>query len=105
MVQRSEVALEVHVHHCVPVILGHVDEHAVTQIAGVVDQHVQVTEGLDGLVDHVLGASPVRHIVVVGDCLATHGHDLGRHLLRRGAVFSRAVEGPAEVVHDDLGPL
>ena len=47
---RGEGALEVHLDDRVPLLLGHVDEHAVAQDAGVVDEHVEVAEGVDGLV-------------------------------------------------------
>ena len=45
-----EDALEVDVHHQVPVLLGHLEEQVVAGDAGVVDQHVDPAE----LVDHAL---------------------------------------------------
>ena len=57
---RAEVALQVHVDHGVPLGLGHVDDHAVAQDAGVVHEHVQVAEGVDGLVARGVGRRPSR---------------------------------------------
>ena len=54
------MALEVDGDDGVPLLLGHVDQHPVAQDAGVVDQHVEVAERLDGGVDHALAALPRR---------------------------------------------
>ncbi len=62
----DEVALQVDVDDRVPLLLGHVDQHPVPQDAGVVDQHVEVAEGLDGGVDQALAALPVADVVGVG---------------------------------------
>ena len=99
------MALHVHLDDGIPLRLGHVDHHPVAQDARVVDQHVQVAERFDGLVDHALRALPVGDAVAVGDCLATHGLDL-RHNLACGAlVGARAVGGAAEVVDHDFRPF
>ena len=68
-----EVALQVDVDDRVPLLLGHVDEHPVAQDAGVVDQDVEVAEGLDGGVDETLAALPVGNVVGVGHRLAAGG--------------------------------
>ena len=101
----DEVALHVDLDDRVPLLLGHVDEHPVAQDAGVVDQHVEVAEGLDGAVDEALAALPVGDVVAVGDGLAAHGLDLLDDLLRGGQVGPGAVLGAAEVVDHDLGAL
>src|SRR3546814_2773949 len=44
----GEVPLQVHAHHGVPLVLGHVGEHAVAHEPGVVDHRVEPTEGVDG---------------------------------------------------------
>ena len=104
-----EVALEVHPDDVVPLLLAHVDEEPVPQDAGVVDQHVEVAERLDRRLDQALAALPVGHVVTVGDGTAAGGHDLGDHLLGRGAAVAAArtavVGGPATVVHHDGGAL
>ena len=83
MAARREVALEVDVDDRVPLVLGHVEAHLVAEDAGVVDEHVEPTEGLDRLVDERLGAGPVAAVVVVGDGLAAGVGDLVDDLLRR----------------------
>ena len=59
-VRGAERALEVDLDDGVPLGLGHVDEHAVAQDAGVVDEHVEPAEGLDGGADQLLGAGRSR---------------------------------------------
>src|SRR3546814_5459527 len=49
--QRGERALQVHVDDRVPLVLAHVHQHPVAQDAGVVDEHVDAAEGLDGGLD------------------------------------------------------
>jgi hypothetical protein len=61
----------------------HVDEHAVAQDAGVVDEDVEVTERLDRRVDERLGTVPVGDVVAVGDGLPAEGADLLGDLLGR----------------------
>ena len=102
---RSEVALEVDADHGVPLRLGHVREHPVAQDAGVVDEHVQVAEGLHRRVDQALGGVEVGDVVVVGDGLAAGRLDLGHDLLGRRGVGAGALGRSAEVVHHDLGAL
>ena len=88
----------------VPLLLGHVGQHPVAQDAGVVDQHVEVAEGLDRGVDQALRAFPGRDVVAVGDRLATHAADLLDHLLGRTEIAAGAVHVAAEVVDHDLAP-
>jgi hypothetical protein len=80
---RPERALQVHGDDRVPLLLGHVDEHAVAQDAGVVDDRVQVAERLDRGVDEALRALPRGDAVAVRDRLAAHALDLVDDLLRR----------------------
>ena len=85
---RGEVALEVHAHDVVPLRLGHVDEHAVAQDAGVVDEDVEVAERVDRRVDEPLGALPVGDVVAVGDGLAAQRLDLGSTTCRAAGLSS-----------------
>ena len=81
------------------------DEHAVAHQAGVVHDHVEPAERVDGGVDEPSGAVPVGHVVAVDDRLAAHRLDVGDDLGRRprGRV-ARTVELGAEVVDDDAAP-
>ena len=89
----------------VPLLLRHVDQDPVTQDAGVVDQHMEIAEGLDGGVDEPLAALPVADVVGVGHRLAAGRPDLVDHLLGRRAIVARAVHRTAEVVDHDPGTL
>ena len=57
----------------VPLLGGHVDEHPVAEDAGVVDQHVEPAEGVDGGLDDPTGGVVVADVVAVGDGFAAHG--------------------------------
>src|SRR5262249_17189858 len=77
-------------------------EHAVAQDAGVVHEHVELAVGLDGLVDHVLGAVPARDVVAVGHRFAASLLDGLDHFVGRTGVRAAAVDLGAEVVDDHL---
>ena len=57
---RAEGAAEVHADHGVPVVDGHVHEHAVADDAGVGDDGVEAAEGVDGGVDEASRRRPSR---------------------------------------------
>ncbi len=98
----GERSLQVHVDDRVPFLLGHVHQHPITQDAGIVDQHVEIPEGLHRGVDQALRAFPRRHTVSVGDGFAAHSFDLLDHLFGRRKVAAAAVDVAAEVVDDHL---
>ncbi len=100
-----EVTLQVHAHDAVPLVLGHVHDDAVAQDAGVVHQHVQVTERVDGLLDEATGAVPVGDVLAVDDGLAAHGADVVDGLLGGGGVGTATLLVAAEIVDHDLGAL
>ena len=87
----------------VPVLLGHVEDHAVAQDAGDVDQDVEAPIGVDRLVDDPLGGVMVGDVVGVDGGLAAGLADLLDHLLGRRLVLPSSVQGHPEVVHDHLG--
>ena len=89
--------------HRVRFRLGHVDQHAVAQNAGVVHQHVELAELRDRLLDHLLGTGEVADVVAVGDRLATHLLDLVHDLFGRRLVATGAVGVAPEVIDDNLG--
>src|SRR5207248_1791017 len=84
--RRTEVALQVHGDDRVPLGLGHVDDHAVAQDPGVVHEHVQVAELVDGLLHQSLRAVPVGHVLAVHDRFAAHRLDVVNGLLPRAEV-------------------
>src|SRR5207302_924157 len=76
VMSRSERALEVDLDDRVPLGLGHVHEHAVTEDAGVVHQHVEAAELRDRLLDHLLRAGEVADVTRVRNRLAARLADL-----------------------------
>ena len=99
------MAAQVHADDVVPLAVGHVDDRAVPQNAGVVDQHVQRSELLDRELDQPVRARGGGDVIATRDRLAACGSDLRHDLLSRSLVTARAVGPAAEVVHHDLGPL
>jgi hypothetical protein len=102
---KRERALQVHLDDRVPLLLGHREQHAVTEDAGVVDQHVQTAERVDRLGDEALGPVPRADVIGVRRGLATEGLDLVHDLLRGAGIAAAAVACATEVVHDDLPAL
>ena len=94
-----------HVDDAVPVGLAHREHHAVTEDAGVVDQDVEATEGLDRLLDHGLGFVEVSDVGAIDDGFATHALDLFDDLFGRALIGAGAIGGTAQVVDDDLGSV
>ena len=101
----EEVPSQVHPHDGVPLLVGHVDQHAVAEDAGVVHEHVQVAEGVDGRLHEPARPLPVGHVVAVGDRFPARGPDLRHDLLGRGRVAAGPVGAAAEVVDHDLCTL
>jgi hypothetical protein len=77
-------------------------EALVAQDAGVVDQHVELAEGVDRLANHAVDCLGVGHVCRVERGLAARGPDRIDDLLARCRVGTCAVGRGAEVVHDDL---
>ena len=102
---HGERALQVDTNDGVEVGLRHLEQHAVAEDPGVVDQHVELPEAVDRLLDQVLGPVPVGHVVVVGGRLAALATDDLGHRLGRPLVSPLAGDGGAHVVDDDLGAL
>ena len=84
MAQHREVALEVHPDHCVPLLLGGVDEHPVADEPGVVDEDVEAALRLMVWCDHRGGLLEVGDVGAVDDGGSAGGLDLGDDLLRGG---------------------
>ena len=92
--RRAEGAAQVHPHDVVPHADVHVHEHLVAQDAGVVDQHVQLAEGVERRLHQATGAVPVGDVVVVPDGLAAELLDLRHDVVHR-----------PDVVDHDAGSL
>ena len=96
-----EGAAEVHVEHRVHLVGRHVLERRVAQDAGVVDDDVDLAEGVDGRLHDRRAALGRGDAVVVGDGLAAGRLDLVDDLLGGRLGAAGAVGGAAEVVDDD----
>ena len=95
------MTLQVHRQHRVQFFLTHIEDHAVAQDAGVVDDDIEPAEGIDGLLDHLLAGGEVGHVGVVGGRLAAGLLDLRDDLLCRRLLAAFAGGCAAEVVDDD----
>ena len=100
MVKRSESAFEVHFYHCVKVVLGEREDHAVAQDACVVDEDVYVAVSVYGLADHGFGLPEVAHIGPVYFGSAAGGSDFVHHFLCGRDVGACAVLVAAQVIDD-----
>jgi hypothetical protein len=98
-------AVQVHVDHRLPFLRVHLEEHAIAQDAGVVDDAVDAAEVVDGGFDDGVGAHPARDAVGVGHRLAARSADFVHHFLRRPGVLAFAAYRCADVVHHDFGTL
>src|SRR5690606_32359171 len=99
-----EAATQVNVDDAVPIVLGHLVEHHVTQDAGRIDHRMQAAEGVERLLHHALDGAVVGHAVRVGDRFAAGGADLLGDLLGRGrGALVVPLQAAAQVVDDDLG--
>ena len=87
---------------CVPLVLGHVHEHAIACNACVVDEDVETSERLDRIGDHALGGGEVGDVFMAHSGFAAGRGDLVGDLLRRRVVVTLARQRDAEVVDDDL---
>ena len=103
--RHGEVALEVDAHDRVPLVLGHVGEHAVAHDPRVVDDRVEPPEDLDRLADEVPGSGEVADVVAVHDRRSTRRLDLGDDLGGGPAGPAGAVQFGPDVVDDDLRAL
>ena len=100
-----ERTLEMHARHRIPVAVGHIDQHAVSQDPGVVDEGVDGAERLHRMGDQASRAVPIRGVVAVGHRLPAECPDLLDHFVRRTTRAAFSVHRHPEVVHHDLGTL
>ena len=76
-VGKTKMAFQVYPHHLVPVVLAEADEHAVTQAAGVVNQHMHFAESGHGGIDDGLRAVHCGDVSMVGKGTAARGSHFG----------------------------
>ncbi|MNY33825.1 hypothetical protein D3C86_1681230 [compost metagenome] len=95
-----EAALQVHLHHRVEVLFGHLVEDAIAQVARVVDQPVDAPVHINRMLNDAMGGVPLRHAVGVGAGLAAGRANLVHGLLGRPGAATSAIHAHAQVVHD-----
>ena len=96
---------QVDVHGRVPFLQRGRNEHPVAHDPGIVDHHVEVTEGFQRGIDDPLGRVPVGDVLVVGDRLAPGGADFLYHGIGGRGVAPFAVQRGADVVDHHVGPF
>jgi hypothetical protein len=89
----------------VPFLFGHVEDHAVSQDAGHVDEAVDAAEAVDTGLDDVLAALHGGDGIVIGDGGATGAADGVHHLVGGALVRAGAVLGHTGVVHHHFRTL
>src|SRR2546428_3228716 len=79
--QAEEDALAVDPHDAVPVLFGEIHDVGAARDAGVVDEDIDLAEGVDGLADHPVDALEVADVGPEGQALAAERADgVGRRL-------------------------
>ena len=94
-----------HPDHVAPLVLGHVEDHALAQDAGHVDQDVELAGAVQRLPHEVLGLSVVRDVGIVRLGGAARLDDRSDDLVGGRGVLALPVHGATEVVDDDRGAL
>ena len=69
------------VQNRIPLFFGHIEDHAVTQDARVVDQDVELAKRVDGAFDNTLGTFEIRYALEIRNGFAACGFDFIDHLL------------------------
>ena len=103
--RHVETALEVNLDHRIEILLRHLVEDAVAQVAGVVDDAIDSAIQVERILDDRLGRLPHGHTVGVGGRRATERADFVHRLLGRPGIAASAVDGHTQVIHDDLRAL
>jgi hypothetical protein len=96
-----EVSLKVNRNHTIPFLFAHVEDHAVPQVSGVVDQDVQPPEIIEGLLDGALAVVVLSDVSIVRHSSTAYRLDFVRDLLRRRPVITLPGLSAANVVYND----
>ncbi len=83
VVGGSKGALQVDIDHGVPVGFRHRKDHTIPEDPGVVNENIEATPGVDGLLNHGTCGVEVRDVGAVYHGLATHGLYLASDFLSR----------------------
>ena len=105
MLHDRESALEVDRNHIVPLLFGHVENHAVPENSGTGDHNVQSTKIIHGGLNDLLATFHAGDRLLTGDGNTAGLLYLGDHLIGHGIVDAGAVNVDARVHDHHLGPL
>src|SRR5260370_11474118 len=97
--------LQVHSDHVVPFLLGHVEDHAIAQDAGDVDEDVEFAELLNSLIHQALAAFDGCYIHMIGDRVAATGFDFLGDIVGWRGRFLLPRNRDADVVDHDCASL
>ncbi|MCY1544696.1 hypothetical protein D9M68_805950 [compost metagenome] len=77
-------------------------ESLITQDTGVVDQHIDAAEDVEGVLNDFLA---IGHRIMVGHSSTTGGADFLDHSIRSRGIGAFAMGAAAKVVHHHLGAM
>jgi hypothetical protein len=90
MAAHVEHALQVNREDAIPLLLGHIEAHAIAEDSSAVDQNIYPAELVDACLHHPLGSREIGYALVAGHRLTTCPLDLVHHLLRWSRVLALA---------------
>ena len=85
--RHEKAAVQMDINDRLPFLDVHLEEHAVTQDAGIVDDAIDAAEEIDRRLDDVVGRLPGRHVIGVGQCFTTGGTNFIDNLLGGASVL------------------
>src|SRR5215471_5495524 len=91
-------------YNVIPLLLGHVEDHAIAEDTGAIDNPVESTEAIEGRPNEAFSRLHGADRIEVGDCTATAGFDVGDGLFRRTIVVAGPVHVDAGVIDDNVRP-
>ena len=87
----------------VPVAGLHLVEQDIAQDTGIVDDDIDLAEGVDGILDDALRAVPFRNGPEARDRDTARGHDLVGDAAGRTGIAAVAAKRNAEIIDDNTG--
>ena len=79
---RTKCSTQMHTHHSIPFVNAHVDQHAVPHNAGIAHQGIERSKSVNRLRNKSTSTIPIRDVIGVDHCLATHRCDCAYNFLR-----------------------
>src|SRR5215510_9599987 len=105
MASAVKRSFHMNVDHRIPLLLGHVENHPVTQNAGVVDENIELAEAIERALDDTLGRLEIGDAFIVGYGFTAGSFDFLDNLLGGAGIRAGAIEMPAEIVDHNLSTV